>query len=166
MNSEGPFGKICELQLNDKKEKYFEISKGKNFQLSYFNYILMRKDPPIDNNYIYMTYMLDTLDNKITKIINPTGSYPGDGTLDAATTGQRYLLTSEISGSQWGISADVNDIIEYNGSAWTKVFDASAITTIHYVTNTYTGKQFKWENETWTSSHEGTYNPGFWRINI
>ena len=31
----------------------------------------MRKDPPVDNNYIYMTYMLDTLDNKITKIINP-----------------------------------------------------------------------------------------------
>ena len=71
MNSEGPFGKICELQLNDKKENYFEISEGKNFQLSYFNYILMRKDPPVDNNYIYMTYMLDALDNKITKIINP-----------------------------------------------------------------------------------------------
>ena len=106
-----------------------------------------------------------TLTN-ITKIIDPTSSYPGDGTLDAATNGQRYLLTAEISGSQWGISADVNDIVEYNGSAWTKVFDASAISTKQYVTNTYTGKQYQWENETWTSTYEGTYNPGFWRLNV
>ena len=106
-----------------------------------------------------------TLTN-ITKIIDPTASYPGDGTLDAATNGQRYLLTAEISGSQWGISADVNDIVEYNGSAWTKVFDASAVTDLHYVTNTYTGKQYKWQNATWTSTYEGTYNPGFWKINI
>ena len=106
-----------------------------------------------------------TLTN-ITKIIDPTSSYPGDGTLDAATNGQRYLLTAEISGSQWGISADVNDIVEYNGSAWTKVFDASAVTALHYVTNTYTGKQYKWQNATWTSTYEGTYNPGFWKINI
>ena len=106
-----------------------------------------------------------TLSN-ITKIIDPTSSYPGDGTLDAATNGQRYLLTAEISGSQWGISADVNDIVEYNGSAWTVVFNASAVTDLHYVTNTYTGKQYKWQSETWTSTYEGTYNPGFWKINI
>ena len=111
------------------------------------------------------TLPTNTLTN-VTKIINPTASYPGDGTLAAAATGQRYLLTEEISGSQWGISADINDIVEYNGSAWTKVFDASGVTAVNYVTNTFTGKQFKWQNETWTSSHEGTYNPGFWRINV
>ena len=46
------------------------------------------------------------------------------------------------------------------------VVDASGVTAVNYVTNTFTGKQFKWQNETWTSSHEGTYNPGFWRINL
>ena len=107
----------------------------------------------------------NTLTN-LTKIIDPTASYPGDGTLDAAANGQRYLLTAEISGDNWGISADTNDIIEYNGSAWTKVFDASAVTAVHYVTNTFTGKQYQWKNETWTSTYEGTYNPGFWKINI
>jgi|TARA_B110000444_G_scaffold239628_1_gene254212 hypothetical protein len=124
----------------------------------------------IDPSKLVFTVDSDTLPTatltNITKIVDPTASYPGDGTLDTATNGQRYLLTAEISGSQWGISADVNDIVEYNGSAWTKVFDASAVTDIHYVTNTYTGKQYKWQNETWTSTFEGTYNPGYWKINI
>ena len=111
------------------------------------------------------TLPTNTLTN-LTKIIDPTASYPGDGTLDAAANGQRYLLTAEISGDNWGISADSNDIIEYNGSAWTKVFDASAVTALHYVTNTFTGKQYQWKNETWTSTYEGTYYPGFWKINI
>ena len=111
------------------------------------------------------TLPTNTLTN-LTKIIDPTASYPGDGTLDAAANGQRYLLTAEISGDNWGISADSNDIIEYNGSAWTKVFDASAVTAVHYVTNTFTGKQYQWKSETWTSTYEGTYNPGFWKINI
>jgi glutathione synthase len=30
----------------------------------------MRKDPPVDNNYIYMTYILDLIDKKNTKVIN------------------------------------------------------------------------------------------------
>ena len=30
----------------------------------------MRKDPPVDNNYIYMTYILDLVDKKNTKVIN------------------------------------------------------------------------------------------------
>ena len=111
------------------------------------------------------TLPTNTLTN-LTKIIDPTASYPGDGTLDASANGQRYLLTAEISGDNWGISADSNDIIEYNGSAWTKVFDASAVTALHYVTNTFTGKQYQWKSETWTSTYEGTYNPGFWKINI
>jgi hypothetical protein len=124
----------------------------------------------IDPSKMVFTVDSDTLPTvtltNLTKIIDPTASYPGDGTLDASATGQRYLLTAEISGDNWGIFADINDIIEYNGSAWTKVFDSSAITTKQYVKNTYTGKQYQWENNTWTSTYEGTYNPGFWRLNV
>ena len=46
------------------------------------------------------------------------------------------------------------------------VFDASTITTTQYVKNLYTNKQYKWENNLWTSTYEGQYNPGFWRLNI
>ena len=105
----------------------------------------------------------------ITRIVDPSVNYPGDGTIDAATTGQRYLLTSEIRGDNWGINAEADDIIEYNGTGWVISFDSSTSVnkdTVHYVKNLYTNKQFKWEKEQWTSTYEGKYNPGFWRLNV
>ena len=124
----------------------------------------------LDPSKLVFTLDADTLPSTtltdVTRIVDASVNYPGDGTLDAAAVGQRYLLTGEIQGNQWGITADANDIIEYSGSAWSKVFDASTITAVHYVKNLYTNKQFKWENNLWTSTYEGQYNPGFWRLNI
>ena len=75
----------------------------------------------------------NTLSN-ITRIVDASVNYPGDGTLDASTNGQRYLLTTEIQGDNWGISASANDIIEHNGSKWNIVFDASTSDgTVQYV---------------------------------
>ena len=124
----------------------------------------------LDPSKLVFTLDADTLPSTtltdVTRIVDASVNYPGDGTLDAAAVGQRYLLTGEIQGNQWGITADANDIIEYSGSAWSKVFDASTITAVHYVKNLYTNKQYKWENNIWTSTYEGQYNPGFWRLNI
>ena len=105
----------------------------------------------------------------VTRIVDPSVNYPGDGTLAAATTGQRYLLTSEIQGDNWGINATADDIIEYNGTGWVVSFDSSTTVnqdTVHYVKNLYTNKQFKWDKQQWTSTYEGKYNPGFWRLNV
>lgn len=124
----------------------------------------------IDSNKLVFTLDTDTLpsntETALTKIVDPLNNYPGDGTLAAVSTGQRYLLTNEIVGDDWGISADKDDIIEYDGSKWFIQFDASSISIIKYVSNSYTGKQYKWDGKEWTSSHEGAYNPGFWKLNI
>jgi len=107
--------------------------------------------------------------NDVNKIIDPRSNYPGDGTLDAATTGQRYLITETITESgypNWNVDASENDIIEYNGSAWTVVFDSSNISTEQFVTNSFTSKQFKWTGNAWISSYEGEYNPSFWRLTL
>ena len=124
----------------------------------------------IDSNKLVFTLDSDTLPNNtetaLTKIVDPLQNYPGDGTLAAVSTGQRYLLTNEIVGDNWGISADKDDIVEYDGSKWFIQFDASSISIIKYVSNSYTGKQYKWDGKEWTSSHEGAYNPGFWKLNI
>ena len=125
----------------------------------------------VDPGKLVFTVDSDTLpantETNVTRIVDPLNNYPGDGTLDAATTGQRYLLTNEIVGSNWGsLTADIDDIIEYDGSKWTIVFDASTISTKKYVTNAFTNKQFKWDGEKWSSTHEGTYNPGYWKLNI
>ena len=105
----------------------------------------------------------------VTRIVDPSVNYPGDGTLAAATTGQRYLLTSEIQGDNWGINATADDIIEYNGTGWVVSFDSSTTVnqdTVHYVKNLYTNKQFKWEQQQWTSTYVCKYYPVFWRLNV
>lgn len=99
-------------------------------------------------------------------IIDPQYNYPGDGTLTAAVSGDRYLLTSDIpAGTAWsGISADKNDIIEYDGTTWSITFDASANSGVHYTVNTTTLDKLKWTGSEWVNAYEGTYNAGFWRI--
>ena len=113
----------------------------------------------LESSKLVFTLDADTLPSTtltdVTRIVDASVNYPGDGTLDAAAVGQRYLLTGEIQGNQWGITADANDIIEYSGSAWSIVFDASNISTVQYVKNLYTNKQYKWVNNLWTSTDEG-----------
>ena len=112
------------------------------------------------------TLPANTLSN-VNKILDPRTTYPGDGTLDAAVLGQRYLISENLDKEawpNWNIDAKSNDIIEYDGTKWTIAFDASTIDTVHYITNTYTTKQYKWYNDSWISSHEGVYNTGFWRL--
>jgi len=115
------------------------------------------------------TLASDTQGN-VDAIINPQVNYPGDGQLPAATNGQRYLILDDISdqpAGPWGaVSANANDIIQYNGSAWVVSFDASANAGPDYVTNLASSKQFEWTGEVWQDSYEGTYREGWWRLYI
>ena len=126
---------------------------------------------PLDDTKLIFNIDTETLPantvDAIDKIIDPRASYPGDGTLPAATTGQRYLITEDISISgypNWNIDAGENDIIEYDGTQWAVSFNSGSVTDVKYVTNTNTNKQYKWHNSSWISSHEGVYNSGFWRL--
>ena len=112
------------------------------------------------------TLPANTLSN-VNKILDPRTTYPGVGNLVAAVLGKIYLISENLYKEAWpicNIDAKSNDIIEYDGTKWTIAFDASTIDTVHYITNTYTTKQYKWYNDSWISSHEGVYNTGFWRL--
>ena len=103
----------------------------------------------------------------LTRIVDPEKNAPGDGNLAPAIAGQRYLLTSETQIPIWGIHAEANDIIEYNGAEWSIAFDSnSQADSTQYVENSFTNKQYKWDNAQWTSTHEGIYNPGYWILNV
>lgn len=126
---------------------------------------------PGNDSTLVFTLDTDTLPSNtltnVDKIIDARANYPGDGSLAAATTGQRYLITEDISITgypNWGVDAQANDIIEYNGTTWSVVFDASTITDNHYITNTNTTKQYRWHQNSWISSYEGIYNPGYWSL--
>ena len=101
-------------------------------------------------------------------IIDPQLNYPGDGTLTAATNGDRYLLTEDVpAGSGWaGSNAKKNDIIEYDSSTsqWNIVFDSSTVTSEQFSSNLTTKDKLKWNGTSWVNAFEGLYNPGYWRI--
>jgi hypothetical protein len=116
----------------------------------------------------------------VTAIIDPRRTYPGDGSLPAAAAGQRYLLVSDddsVGGDRiiadndgsnpWGsIVTYENDIIEYNGVNWFVSFDSTAATPPLYVTNTEDGQHYRYDGNEWAYTYLGTFNPGYWRIEI
>lgn len=60
--------------------------------------------------------------------------------------------------------ADANDIIEWDGEFWNRVFDSKETTELVYQTNIHTLAQYKWENNEWLKSFEGIYLRGQWKI--
>ena len=128
----------------------------------------------LDDTILLYTIDSDTIPaNTLTavkKIINPTTFAP-----TSPADGDRYLIIDEIGdstatqqSSTWGsLVASVGDIIEYSvsESRWKKVFDAShPDSTLHYVTNTNTGIQYRFNGTEWVKSYEGVYKQGDWTI--
>jgi hypothetical protein len=116
----------------------------------------------------------------IDRVVDPRNAAPGYG-LVAAATGQRYLLiNNDLSvandpannplawrNSDNSVTAAVaNDIIQYDGSRWNVIFNSRTTTTQEYLTNVYTGIQYKWLNKTWQKSWEGLYKEGLWQLII
>ena len=62
--------------------------------------------------------------------------------------------------------ANANDIIEWTGTKWQIVMDASATTDVIYTTNLNTGQQYRWKDGEWLLSVEGEYPIGTWRIDL
>lgn len=104
-------------------------------------------------------------------IINPLNFNP----TDIKTPGLRILLLHAIgdeintdgadawkSVSGEDFIAEENDIVEWDGSKWTIVFNANETQDIIYVTNLRTGTQYKFENGEWINSIDGEYPIGTW----
>lgn len=47
------------IQVFDQVEHYYQLAPTSVRSLTYFNIILMRKDPPFDNDYLYATHLLE-----------------------------------------------------------------------------------------------------------
>ena len=65
--------------------------------------------------------------------------------------------------------AEANDIIEWNGTQWNILFDASANSNtvdLTYITNLNTGIQYKWDGNAWLLSFEGEYRKGTWNLSL
>jgi len=104
-------------------------------------------------------------------VINPETFNPNN-----IAIGTRYLIlenirsTTEDGPIAWqqsngdGFSANANDIIEWDGTQWNILFSSSAESAVTYITNSYTGVQYKWDSISWSKSYEGIYDKALWRL--
>lgn len=104
-------------------------------------------------------------------VINPETFNPNN-----PASGTRYLILENINSTTadgpvaWqqlngtGFSASANDIIEWDGSTWTVVFNSTLQTGVVYITNAYTGTQYKWDQGAWSKTYEGVYDAKLWRL--
>ena len=145
---------------------------------------------PNDDSRMVLTFNQDTIPGNT--II--TSSIDSRGTIDAiinpetfnpefSRIGVRYLLLEDINQVEgfststnfpgpvaWqntdgsNFQAHANDIIQWDGSRWNVIFNSTAIHTIYYITNSYTGIQYVWENGEWNKSFEGIYSPEQWSL--
>ena len=127
----------------------------------------------IDQDTVPTNTVINGVTNRgtIDAIVNPDTFNPG-----TPTAGVRYLILENIHSvvdvgpAAWlnsdgsGFTANANDIIEWDGTNWTVVFNSASVADVTYITNTRTGVQYKWENTAWTKSFEGVYDKAAWRL--
>lgn len=102
------------------------------------NYVITLDDPvPYDNEVMYELYMNED---------GPDAWKNADGS---------------------DFIAEANDIIEWDGSKWNVVFNAGESSDLLiYLTNLFTGTQYKWNGVNWSKSFEGEYRRGEWRLEL
>ena len=57
------------IKINENKKKFYSLLRTVKFNLEKSKVILIRNDPPFDNRYLYTTFLLNHISNKV-KIIN------------------------------------------------------------------------------------------------
>ena len=58
----------------ERSDNFYELGQTDTARLDTFNVVWMRKDPPVNNDFLYATYILSLLDETKTKVLNnPTG---------------------------------------------------------------------------------------------
>jgi hypothetical protein len=121
------------------------------------------------------TYSRGTID----AIVNPQTFNPNS--VQGQNIDRRYLILEDINinsyfgeggydgpdawkGQNGDFQAHANDIIQWDGNNWSVLFDSTSITEFTYITNIYTGIQYKWDGRQWTKSYEGLYDKLNWRL--
>ena len=66
----GKVSAFCKhIKINENKKKFYSLIRTVNFNLERSKVILIRNDPPFDNRYLYTTFLLNHISEKV-KIIN------------------------------------------------------------------------------------------------
>jgi glutathione synthase len=62
--------RLCPLKVFNDPERWFELGAERDIALSELDVILMRKDPPFDNEFVYSTYLLEQAEQAGVLVVN------------------------------------------------------------------------------------------------
>jgi hypothetical protein len=99
--------------------------------------------------------------------LNPSenvGQTVGETPYTFAYDGPDAWKHSILVNGSYDFVAGYGDIVEWDGSRWHVVFDATDATDITYISNLTTGTQYKWTGTEWIQSYEGEYSHGTWML--
>jgi glutathione synthase len=63
-------GHMRPLQVRDNRDDWFTLGESENCRLATLDFLLMRKDPPFDMDYVYSTYILDLAERDGVTVVN------------------------------------------------------------------------------------------------
>jgi glutathione synthase len=64
------YANMQQIKVQDTQKDYYTIEEENSFNLNELDYIFMRKDPPVDENYIFTTQILDMVEQQGVKVCN------------------------------------------------------------------------------------------------
>jgi hypothetical protein len=99
--------------------------------------------------------------------LNPSenvGQTVGETPYTFAYDGPDAWKHSILVNGSYDFVAGYGDIVEWDGSRWHIVFDATDADDITYISNLTTGTQYKWTGTEWIQSYEGEYSHGTWML--
>lgn len=120
--------------------------------------------------YDYQVFVDGTAANTTSRTIDDLFVIDFDTAVPADSEIRYELYLNEDGADAWknndgsDFVADVNDIVEWDGSSWHIVFDASETDTTTYVTNLTTSQQLYWNTYFWQASIDGYYPRGTWDL--
>lgn len=69
-----PFGAMKTLRVKDDANHWFDVGNDHRLPLAQLDALLMRKDPPFDINYVYLTYLLELAEKQGLFVVNKPAS--------------------------------------------------------------------------------------------
>jgi len=109
-------------------------------------------------------YVIDPTRFNPTSVLSQSARFLILEDIGADTATESAAVWKNADGTK--LVAKANDIIEWTGTGWRIVFDASEVTEITYTTNLATGTQYRFKNGEWLKSVDGEYPVGTYRIDL
>lgn len=69
-----PMARVRDISVEQNENKWFELTDEQHIRLKALDVIFMRKDPPVDNEFIYATHMFELAEQAGTLIVNKAQS--------------------------------------------------------------------------------------------